>query len=600
MELKKIGIPSLLMLVGQGSFAVDSYAGELKQVEVYPGTKETLIELRGQQLQGFSHEEKKDPPELVLTFKETRVSKSVETQQDVSTFRGNVMQVATYEKSKDARVVIDFRNRASYQIEESPDRITIKVATPNSPGSGAADLAGVKPEILSVKTVASAEENTLETASKVSDKNFTGTPITLKLKDADVAEVLRLISEASGFNIVIHPSVTGRLTLSLERVPWDQALDVVLTTLKLAADRSQSVLRVMPRELFLAEKQAELEAKRIAATAAPRITRIFPISYADPQQLSSLLTSFANSQNAGPGGASIPATIIVDQNTQSLVVRETAENIERIKKMIQLLDVQTPQVLLEGKVIEASSDFAKEISGSLGVGGTSIAANFNRSSQLAGTLPTGGLAGEGGGAFGLAGGVRILERPILLNSLLSITEKDNRAKVVSSPRLVVLSGKTANINQTRGFSFTATQPPAATGATVPLVVNVTANTRLNVTPRVTNEGSVFMKLDLSRDVINTSNTQNPIAEPRTISTEVIVDSGNTLVVGGILNLDQNHVDSGFPILRKIPIFGWMFGNDTNTEVKSEIMFFVTPRVLNPRKNGDSSPEESQAPPMEAM
>lgn len=457
------------------------------------------------------------------------------------------------------------------------------------------------PQSISVKSVYSIEEDPLETASNTAQKSFTGTPITLKLKDADVHEVLRLISEASGFNIVIHPSVSGRITLSLERVPWDQALDVVLTTLKLAADRSESVLRVMPREMFIAEKQAELESKKVAATAAPRITRIFPISYADPQQISTLLTTFVNAQNSGPGSSGLPTTIIVDQNTQSLIVRETAENIERIKKMIQLLDVQTPQVLIEGKIIEASSDFTRQISGGISAGGTQLGAAFNQQvTSLVGTPSIGAFGSAGNGAFRAASGVTIFNRPVFLNAFLEMGEKESRAKVVSSPRTVVLSGKSASIVQTKSIAVPVQVLVPNAGAQTQLQT-ISANTRLNVTPRVTNDGSVFMRLDVSRDILNTSNSAAPVTEPRNMSTEVIVESGNTLVIGGILNLDENHVEDGFPVLRKLPLLGWLFGKEANQSLKSEVMFFVTPRVLNPRKTGatmadDSTPAE--VPPVE--
>src|SRR5690606_16007227 len=144
-----------------------------------------------------------------------------------------------------------------------------------------------------------------------------------------VHEVLRMISDASGFNVVIHPSIQGKLTMSLEQVPWDQALEVVLTTLKLSAERSNSVLRILPRDVFLSEKTQELEEKRLSSSVAPRITRVFPISYADLNELSTLLLSFANSQNATPGSGGVPSTILTDRTTQSLIIRDTAENLER-------------------------------------------------------------------------------------------------------------------------------------------------------------------------------------------------------------------------------------------------------------------------------
>ncbi len=425
------------------------------------------------------------------------------------------------------------------------------------------------------------------------DGKFTGSPITLKLKDADVHEVLRLISETSGFNIVIHPLVQGKLTISLDQVPWDQALDVVLTTLKLGAERNESVLRVLPRELLLAEKQQDLDSKRLSLATAPRITRVFPISYADLVQLSQLLQNFANSQN-NTGGSSAtgtqvpPTTIIIDNNTQSLIVRDTAETVEKIRKMIQLLDVQTPQVLIEAKVVEASEDFTKEIGGSFGLGGAQLGFGFNGQQSLLGgpsiSLPSTKGAGAVAGAMvtslnGLRGG-----NLVALNSSLRMAEKENRVKVVSSPRTVVLSGKSASINQTKTIAVTLTTPGTNTNPATQQIVQISANTKLDVTPRVTNDGSVFMKLDLSRDVLHLeADGTTPATEPRQMNTEVIVESGNTLVIGGVLNLDETHSESGMPFLRKIPILGALFGDEKDTKIKSELMFFITPRILNQRK-----------------
>ncbi len=431
------------------------------------------------------------------------------------------------------------------------------------------------------------------TAVASKEGKFTGSPITLKLKDADVHEVLRLIGETSGFNIVIHPMVQGKITVSLEQVPWDQALDVVLTTLKLGAERNESVLRVLPRDLLFAEKQQDLDSKRLSLATAPRITRVFPISYADLSQLSQILQNFANSQNATGGSSSSgtqvpPATIIIDNNTQSLIVRDTSESVDKIKKMIQLLDVQTPQVLIEAKVVEATEEFSRNIDGSLGLGGAQLGFGFNGQQALIGSaisLPATAGAGAVAGATVMNMGGRLIG----LNSTLRMAESDSKVKVVSSPRTVVLSGKSASITQSKTTAVKLVTPGTSTSPSTQQIVQVTANTKLNVTPRVTNDGSVFMKLDLSRDVLHLDG-DTPATEPRQMNTEVIVESGNTLVIGGVLNLDENSTETGMPFLRKIPILGALFGSEKTANTKSELMFFITPRILNQKKTALSDEE----------
>jgi type IV pilus assembly protein PilQ len=403
---------------------------------------------------------------------------------------------------------------------------------------------------------------------------FTGSPITLKLKDADIHEVFRMIGETSGFNIVISPEVKGKLTLSLEEVPWDQALNVVLTTMKLGADRKDNVMRILPREMLVAEKRLELENKKLSESVAPRVTRIFPVSYASLEELSGIISRFSN--DAG-GGSSNTVTVITDKDTQSLIVRDTAENLEKIAKLIELLDVQTPQVMIEAKVLEATEQFARDLSGSLAVGGASfkLGSNTGVTSLIGTTAVLPGTTSPAAGAFaGVASG---------LNATLRIGESENKVRIVSSPKTVVLSGKTANVKQTKTTAKTLVTPATPTSPAMTTIQQITADTILNVTPRVTNEGSVFMRLDLTRDVLRIEADGSPAKEPRNMTTEVIVESGNTLVIGGVLNIDENSASSGIPFLRKIPLLGALFGADAYNNTKSELMFFVTPRILNQRK-----------------
>jgi type IV pilus assembly protein PilQ len=450
------------------------------------------------------------------------------------------------------------------------------------------------------------DANPLETVTKAtSEKKFTGSPITLKLKDADINEVMRLIGEASGFNVVVSPGVSGKVTVSLEDVPWDQALDVVMTTMNLAAERFESVLRIMPREALMKEKQSVLDAQKLASQTAPRVTRVFPISYADLAQLSGLLKSFLSTaqsgQSEGQGGGL--ASIQIDQNTQSLIVRDTAEGVERVRKMIALLDVQTPQVLIEAKVIDASQSFFHQIDGKFGITAGSSSLSINGAALAGTTQPGTGTVGTSGqspaqqAAQGSVNSFKIgIGSSFSLNAMLNYSENENRANVISSPRLVVLSGKTANILQASALKVEQTTNTAGGSQTATVFIPV--NTSLNVTPRATNDGSVFMKLNLQRDIVQLdANGQNAIS-PRNINTEVVVDSGNTLVLGGVQSSTETSASSGFPFLRKLPLLGWLFGTEASSNDKNELMFFVTPKIVNAKKTSldeGGTPDAEQKP-----
>ena len=562
------------------AFTKNANATQLNSIELKPNDAETLVEISGESLIGYAKDDKKLPPQVVLTFDKATLSDKAKQKLDASSLGGGLLQISSYSISDGkVRVVLDFSKTPQYTIEDTKNKITIHIPDVK----GAQPKSAVETDRDAITSIMSAE----------STQKFTGSPITLSLKDADIHEVLRLISETSGFNIVIHPSVTGKLTLSLDHVPWDQALDVVLTTLKLGAERNESVLRVLPKDMLLREKQDEIDQKKLTAVAAPRITRVFPVSYAELAPLSALLLNYINAQVAG--GSGTPATILIDANTQSLIVRDTSENVERIRKMIQLLDVQTPQVLIEAKTVEASEDFSKDLEGQLNILGASNRDNY----AIGFNAPTGSgnaLAGtpavSGGGGANRSNGILLtLGNTIGISANLTYAERLSKVKVVSSPKTVVLSGKSSNITQSTAYSVSITSPGGAGIAATTTTVSATAITKLDVTPRVTNDGSVFMKLSLSRDVLNLNNANAPIAEPRTLNTEVIVDSGNTLVVGGILNLDENHTEQGFPILRKIPLIGWLFGSEIDSKVKRELMFFITPRILNQKKTSIGNPEE---------
>ena len=252
--------------------------------------------------------------------------------------------------------------------------------------------------------------------------------------------------------------------------------------------------------------------------------------------------------------------------------------------MIQLLDVQTPQVLLESKFAEASETFTNELDGNISLSGPGygFALNAPPATTSASTALAGSSAGGGSGGSRTNSVTLNIVKTLSLQAFINYQESLSKVKIVSSPKVVVLSGKSANISQ--ATSIAVQNSVLGTGGGVQTAVQqISAKTSLDVTPRVTNDGSVFMKLTINRDAFNFANPQLPSTSPRTMQTEVIVDSGNTLVIGGVLDMDENIAEQGIPFLRKLPIIGWLFGSDTYSKDKTEIMFFVTPRILNQKK-----------------
>jgi type IV pilus assembly protein PilQ len=342
------------------------------------------------------------------------------------------------------------------------------------------------------------------------------------------------------------------------------------------------VLRIETLENLTRQKQQELQARIASEMSAQRITRIFPISYARINELATILQSFAVPRVQGAQGGTPDTNAIViqsDQRTNSLIVQGTPETVERIRKLIQLLDTQTPQVMIEAKIVEASERFSRSLGGSMGLATGRSFASFNGgdpSAVLQAQASTGGSA-----LFGSAPVVGFLPGVQRLNALLSISESENETKIITSPRVVVLNRQAANITQTQPVLINVLTINNGVQTVTPQQLN--ANISLNVTPTVTNDGSVLLDLNLQRDV-PTGGGQPTIAN-RNMKTSVIVDSGSTLVVGGIFSNDEINSESGMPFLRKIPIIGTLLGDKQKSTARSELFFFVTPKILNQSESG---------------
>lgn len=272
-----------------------------------------------------------------------------------------------------------------------------------------------------------------------------------------------------------------------------------------------------------------------------------------------------------------------------------------MKKLIEILDTQTPQILIEAKVIEATESFSKSISGAFGVGGTgssSYVASFAGGNPLDPLIGTPGVFANGAavsaqsnptggtpnGTFGISPSVSFIPGVSQLNALLSWGESENQVKIVSSPKTVVLNKDKASIVEGTPVLVPGTTVVAGVG-TVPTSTVQQANVSLNVTPTVTNDGSVLLNLNVSKDVPIALAGGNQGIGARNMSTTVLVESGSTLVIGGIYTLQTSHVGSGFPFLRNLPIIGALFGSDSDSTDRSELFIFVTPRILNVKEAG---------------
>ena len=437
-------------------------------------------------------------------------------------------------------------------------------------------------------------------------KKFTGKSITVQVKEAELGDVFRLVAEASGFNIIVGEDVKGKITLSLIDVPWDQALDVILHTKQLGAERNNNILRIVTLANLTQEKQAEISAKKASEATAPRITQIFPISYADIKELSKTLQQlgssssepdFAGGGSSGGGSraqsAAASQIIQVDERTNSIIVRDLPENIERMKKIVEMLDTQTPQVMIEAKIIEATEDFAKHINGSVGFAGvnfgSSVAGNTAGSTLFGdtGVFKDGKEMGAGSNSKGITSGIMAMGKTVnfipgvqSLSALLNLGESESQLRILTSPKIVVQNKVAASVESSEPVLIE--KASVSNGITTQTKEVVSAKIGMQVTPTVTNNNNVILDLNIQRGYPS-SDSQG--VSDRTMKTKVVVESGVTLVLGGIYTVANAKQSSGFPFLRKIPIIGALFGSEQETNTRKEIFIFITPRILNEVESG---------------
>ncbi len=577
---------------------------------------QSVIEIVGSGPIVYQKTENAEGRQIVFDIEDATLAKSASRKLDTSSFNSVVSLISPYQVSDGggtARVVVQLKSMSSPEVSQEGNKLVVRISNGGAameesasmevasktmpevgtevdvPGSGPA-VSMQKRATKDVETAAvlPPKDNIDLFLQNQKSKNFRGKPVSLQVREADVRDILRLIADASGFNIVLGVGITGKLTLSLVDVPWDQALDVVLQTLKLGAERNNNVLRILTLQNLTAQKQEELAAKQALEASAPKITRLFPISYAKPEELSTILTTFGKSSTGA-----VTATVQVDKRTNSIVVQDIADNIDRMAKLVELLDTQTPQVMIEAKVVEATESFSKNMNGQFGLGSQTAsiggyAASFNGmnpvDSLVGTTTGVGTIADSGGGGnFGFSPVFSFLPGSAQVNAFISLSELQNDVKVVSSPKTVVLNKEQATITQTTPVLF---QTTVATDSGVTTTFEqADAILKLDVTPTVTNDEGVLLELSISRDVPqNLGQGQQAIAK-RDMKTKVLVQSGSTLVIGGIYTMDSTSTESGFPWLKDIPILGALFKSETATTARSELFIFVSPKVINAKKAG---------------
>ncbi|NDC61135.1 MAG: type IV pilus secretin PilQ [Betaproteobacteria bacterium] len=395
---------------------------------------------------------------------------------------------------------------------------------------------------------------------------FNGAPMSLQFQDIPVRTALQLIADFSGINIVVSDSVSGNLSLRLKDVPWDQALHTILQTKGLGQQQQGQVTWVASLAELAARDKLTLENRGAMQVIEPLQAHAFKLNFARaPDLLGPLLGSGSTSAGTAlPRMLSARGSALADGRTNQLLVTDIPERIQQIGLLLERIDVPLRQVLIEARIVEADDDFASSLGVRLSL--NSSTPNIN--------LPASPL--QGNEAPNLALSLFNASHSQRLGLALSALEAQGLGRVVASPRLVTADQAKAVIEQGTELPYTLA---GANGVTS--IAFRKANLRLEVTPHITPEGSITMHLEVHKDSVGQSTPAGFAIDTKHVSTQVRVDDGGTVMIGGIYETSQNDSRAGVPGWRDLPGWSWLFGNRTQRQRKQELLIFLSPKMLQP-------------------
>ncbi len=421
---------------------------------------------------------------------------------------------------------------------------------------------------------------------------YTGERLSLNFQDIEVRSVLQLIADFTGINVVVSDSVSGNITLRLQNVPWDQALDIILRTRGLDKRQNGNVMLIAPAEEIAARERLELQTRQQVQELAPLRTDFVQVNYAKAEDMAALVRGTGG--EAG-GLLSERGSLSIDQRTNTLIVQDTDINLSEIRRLVTRLDIPVRQVLIESRIVVANDDFTNELgvrfgyshNGEIGDEGVLVGGTRPGNTDFGGNTGFEVPAGSGNEgllvdlpAVGAAGSVGLAVGKIgsyLLQLELSAMEQENRGDIISSPRVVTANQKEAFIKQGVEIPF---QEASSSGATS--ISFKEAVLGLTVTPLITPDDRVLLDLEVSQDSRGEDTPSGPAIDTRSVNTQVLVDNGETVVLGGVFERTKRKDVERIPFFGELPLVGWLFRNTVRVDENSELLIFVTPKILDER------------------
>jgi type IV pilus assembly protein PilQ len=511
---------------------------------------------------------------LVVEFLRASLPETLRRRLDVTDFGTPVRTVTAFQSGDRVRMVIEPGGAWEHSAYQSDDQFVLEVrpikVDPNklTPGPG-----------------------------------FSGEKLSLNFQSIEVRALLQVIADFTNFNVVTSDTVTGAVTLRLKDVPWDQALDIILQSKGLGVRKNGNVLWIAPKEELSAKEQIELESRKKLAELEPTRTQSFQLNYTRAEDVAkgiagqTLVTS-GSSAASNPSGRMLSprGSVLFESRTNQLFVTDVPGKLQEIQELIAKIDVPVRQVLIEARIVEADDSFGRNLGVKLGStdargaparAGVSIGGNYDaigvQTGQLPGpvdfqpnsqfvNLPAGGISGARAATFALSLFGASANR--FLNLELSALEAEGRGNIVSSPRVITADQREALIEQGEDIPY---QQATSSGATSVSFKKATLS--LKVKPQITPEGNVILTVEVNKDSRGELTTAGPAINTKRVTTEVLVENGGTVVIGGIFTQDEQNRVSKVPLLGDIPFVGALFRSSERSTRKTELLVFITPKIV---------------------
>jgi len=528
---------------------------------------------------------------LVVEFLRSSLPENLRRKIDVTDFGTPVQLITTTQSGDRVRMVVEPKGNWEHSAYQSDNQFVLEV-----------------------------RQQKVDPNKLTQGPGYSGDKLSLNFQNIEVRALLQVIADFTNFNVVTSDTVTGNVTLRLKDVPWDQALDIIMQAKGLGLRKSGNVLWIAPKDELAAKEKLDLESKAAIAQLEPVRTQSFQLNYVKAEEIAKGLTGQSiGSGSGGSSGGSSSGTkilsprgsVISESRTNQLFVSDIPSKLEEIQAMIAKIDIPVRQVLIEARIVEANDRFGRALGVKLGgydargraggipgynVGGdnyltvgsnynlvgwqtrqTSVDPGYNNTNVV--NLPANTSSDSFAGAVAQTVAVSLFSATAnrFLNLELSALESDGKGKVVSSPRIITADQVKAIIEQGEELPY---QVATASGATS--IAFRKANLKLEVTPQITPEGSVILNVDVNKDSRGTLTPQGYAINTKHAQTQVLVENGGTVVIGGIYTQDEGETINKVPLLGDVPFLGNLFKNKTRTTSKTELLIFLTPKVVSER------------------